>query len=107
MIFMYAMIGKLTAKAGNRDQFNEILLRASKRVSDHPGCRAYLVLEDVQDEAAMQVFEVWDDRDSHDASLKDEAVRALIAEAMPILGGAPSGSELRLTGGLGTDLFEP
>lgn len=98
---MYAMTGKLTAQPGTRKQLAEILLRASKMVAGMQGCRTYIILEDVQDESMLWVFEMWDDKESHDASLRDEHVRALIGEAMPILAGAPSGSELRALGGHG------
>jgi quinol monooxygenase YgiN len=74
----------------------DILVRASMLVKSMPGCRAYIVLEDVKDENAVAVFEMWDDKESHDASLKDPQVRALITEAMPILAGAPSGGEFRV-----------
>lgn len=98
---MYAMTGKLPAQPGKRGQLADILLRGSKLVADMPGCRAYIVLEDVKDESLVWVFEMWDDKESHDASLKDERVRAVIAEAMPIMGGAPQGSELHVIGGYG------
>ena len=56
---------------------------------------------DVANETAIWVFEMWDDKSAHDASLKDERVRALIAEAGPLMGGAPHGAELRVAGGHG------
>jgi len=98
------MTGKLQAQPGKRVVLVDILLRAAKVVSTMHGCRSYIVLEDVQDETCVWVFEMWDDKESHDASLRDEKVRGLIAEAMPILAGAPSGSELRVAGGHGADL---
>jgi quinol monooxygenase YgiN len=101
---IYAMTGKLQAQPGKRAVLVDILLRASKVVSTMRGCRSYIVLEDVQDESAVWVFEMWDDKESHDASLRDEQVKGLIAEAMPILAGAPSGSELRVAGGHGINL---
>ncbi|MBN8656969.1 MAG: antibiotic biosynthesis monooxygenase [Anaerolineae bacterium] len=101
---MYAMTGKLSAQPGKRGQLAEILLRASRMVAEMQGCRAYIILEDVKDEAAVAVFEMWDDKESHDSSLRDANVRALIAEAMPILAGAPSGSELRVLGGHGVNI---
>lgn len=101
---MYAMTGKLSAQPGKRGQLAEILLRASRMVSEMQGCRAYIILEDVKDESAVSVFEMWDDKESHDASLRDANVRALIAEAMPILAGSPSGSELRVLGGHGVNM---
>lgn len=93
---MYAMTGTLSAQPGKRDFLVNILVRASALVLTMPGCRAYVVLEDLKDEQAVAVFEMWDDQQAHDDSLKDPHVRALIAEALPILAGAPSGSEYRV-----------
>jgi len=101
---LYAMTGNLQAQPGKRVVLVDILLRAAKLVSDMRGCRSYIVLEDVRDESTVWVFEIWDDKESHDASLRDEKVRGLIAEAMPILAGAPGGSELRVAGGHGLNL---
>lgn len=92
---MYAMTGTLTAQPGRRNVLVNILVRASALVMTMPGCRAYIVLEDLKDEQTVAVFEMWDDKDAHDEALKDPRVRALIAEAMPILAGTPSGSEYR------------
>jgi quinol monooxygenase YgiN len=100
---MYAMNGKLQAQPGKRAALVDILLRAAKVVSTMRGCHSYIVLEDMQDESAVWVFEMWDDKESHGASLRDEKVRNLIAEAMPILAGIPSGSELRVAGGHGVN----
>ena len=98
---MYAMTGRLTAQNGKRDELVEILLSASRVVAQLPGCRAYIVNEDVADETCVWVFEMWDDKEAHDSSLKDERVRVLIAEAMPLISGAPGGAELRVAGGHG------
>lgn len=101
---LYAMTGKLQAQPGKRAALVKILLRAAQTVSTMRGCRSYIVLEDVQDESAVWIFEMWDDKEAHDASLQDKQVRGLIAEAMPILAGAPGGSELRVAGGHGLNL---
>ena len=101
---MYAMTGKLSAQPGKRGELAEILLRASKMVSGMQGCCVYVILEDVADDSAVWVFEMWDDKEAHDASLRVEKVRALIGEAMPMLAGAPSGSELRVLGGHGINI---
>jgi quinol monooxygenase YgiN len=98
---MYALTGKLTAQNGKRGEFVEILLNAARVVAQLPGCHAYIVNEDVADETCVWVFEIWDDKEAHDSSLKDERVRSLIAEAMPMIGGPPSGAELRVAGGHG------
>lgn len=96
---MYARSGKLTARPGKRLALTEILLRASARTSSLRGCRAYIVLEDLAHEDSVSVFEVWDDKDAHAESLRDEGVRALIAEALPIFAGAASGAEHIVSGG--------
>ncbi|MBI3170818.1 MAG: antibiotic biosynthesis monooxygenase [Chloroflexi bacterium] len=101
---MYAITGKLSAQPGKRAQLAEILLRGSTMVAVMNGCRAYIILEDAKDDSTVWVFEMWDDKESHDASLRDENVRALISEAMPILAGAPSGSEPHVLGGHGVDM---
>lgn len=98
---MYAMTGKLKAQDGKRPELVNILTRAAQLVSGMTGCRMYIVSEDVADENAVWVFEMWDDKSSHDDSLKDERVRALFGEARPILSGAPEGAELRVAGGFG------
>jgi hypothetical protein len=64
-----------------------------------PGCRLYLVNRALDDPQAIWVMELWDDQAAHDASLQDEGVRALIAEARPLVGGAPDGAALELLGG--------
>ena len=98
---MYAMTGKLNAQIGRRNELVQILLSASRVVAQLPGCRAYIVNEDVADETCVWIFEIWDDKEAHDSSLKDERVRSLIAEAMPLMSGTPSGAELRVVGGHG------
>ncbi len=96
---MYAMTGKLTAQDGKRNALTGILKRAADLVRRMDGCHAYIVCEDLSAESTVWVFEVWDDKTAHDASLKDDRVRSLIAEAMPILNGAPSGQEMTVAGG--------
>lgn len=100
---MYAMTGKLTALAGRRAELVSILKRASDVVAQLRGCRLYIVHEDVANESCIWVYEMWDDKESHDVSLKDERVRALISDAMPLMGGAPEGTELKVVGSHGVD----
>lgn len=98
---MYGMCGKLVAQTGKRGDFVEILTRAASLVGQLPGCRLYLINEDLDDPTAIWVYEVWDDKESHDASLKDERVRSPIKEAMPLMGGSPESAELRVVDGYG------
>lgn len=102
---MYSRFGKLTAQPGKRDALAEILLRASALTLSLRGCRTYIVLEDLADENTVAVFEIWDDKEAHADSLRSEDVRALIAEASPFIAGVTGGSEMRVVGGFGIDMF--
>lgn len=100
---MYAMCGKLIAHDGQRDRLVEVLTRAAQLVGELPGCRQYLVNEDLADERAVWVYEVWEDQAAHDASLQDEEVQALIASGRPLICAPPEGAELKLVGGYGLE----
>lgn len=84
---MYIRSGKLIAQPGKRGEFLDILDAAARLVSGLPGCRQYAVHADGKDENAILVYEVWDDKTAHAASLQDERVRALIAQARPLMAG--------------------
>ena len=98
---MYALTGRFTTQACKREALVEILLRASNIMSQFSECRAYVVNEDIANETCVWVFEIWDDKESHDMSLKNEQIRSLIADAMPLMNGAPVGTELKVIGGHG------
>lgn len=100
---MYGMQGKLLAKPGERAPFVAILREAAAIVGRMEGCHLYVVSEDLSDPEAIWVFEVWDSKAAHDASLQDDSVRALIARAMPLMGGPPDGIELEVVGGHGLE----
>jgi quinol monooxygenase YgiN len=59
-------------------------------------------VSEVADEPeAIAVFEVWDDKAAHDASLQLERVRATIAKARPLIAGMGGSTALRPIGGRG------
>lgn len=101
---MYAMAGKLIAQNGRRDELVSILYQAADLIGGFPECRLYVVNEDVSNETYVWVYELWEDKQSHDASLTNERVRALIATARPLLAAAPDGAELRFIRGHGVDV---
>lgn len=66
------------------------------------GCRLYVISKEANEPRAVYVTEIWDSKEDHDLSLKDEGVKALIMKAVPLLDGPPSkGQELEVWGGLG------
>jgi quinol monooxygenase YgiN len=98
---MYGRQGILVAQPGQRVRLVEILMRAAELVGQLPGCRQYLVAEGLDNDTDVFVFEAWDSPEAHSASLQLETVRALIAEALPLLGRPPQGGAVRILGGHG------
>ena len=98
----YLLQGKLKAKPGHSADLADLLLKASDLVSTAKGCRLYAIGTDPNTPDHVYITEIWDSREDHDNSLKQESVRALIGEAMPLIDGAPEkGQELNLLGGFG------
>ena len=79
---MYGLIGSMTAGAGRRDELIAILIEA---VSNMPGCLSYVVAKDSRDEDTIWITEVWDSKESHDASLTLPAVTKAISAARPMI----------------------
>jgi quinol monooxygenase YgiN len=93
----YASVGTLTARPGRRDDVVAILLRPGAGLGDI-GCLSYEV--GINDEHPDTVFvsELWESKQHHDASLELDAVRAAIAEAMPLLTGEFGGHDFEVVG---------
>lgn len=81
---MHGLIGKMTAAPGQRDALISILL---ENIEGMPGCLSYIVARDTVDPDGVWITEVWDRKESHEASLKIPAVRDAIGRAMPIIAG--------------------
>lgn len=95
---MFGLIGKMTAKAGDRAALATILLDG---VSGMPGCLSYVVAEDPADADVLWITEVWDNEASHKASLQLPSVRDAIARGRPLIAGMESVAATRPVGGLG------
>ena len=81
---MYGLIGKMTAKPGQRDALQAILLGND---GEMPGCLSYIIAIDSEDATALWITEVWDSEASHKASLSLPAVRAAISKGQPFITG--------------------
>ena len=95
---MYGLIGSFKAAAGQREALLAILL---ENVGGMPGCLAYVVAEDPDDQDSIWITEVWDGADSHKASLAIPAVKDAITRAMPLIAGFGQRTETRPIGGHG------
>jgi len=93
----FANVGTLGTKPGMRDGVVAILTRRSTQLAD-AGCLLYEV--GVSDDAPDTVFvaELWTSPEAHRASLQLDAVRAAIAEAMPLLSGEMGGNQFFVIG---------
>lgn len=88
----FGMIGKIKAQPGKRAELIAILTSGTGTM---PGCRAYLIAEDVKDADAIWITEIWDDASSHKASLQLPAVRDAIAKGRPLIAGFELSAETR------------
>ena len=83
---LYGLIGQMLAQPGKRD---ELVGYLKNGIGGMPGCLSYVVALDTANAEAIWITEVWDSRESHQASLKLPAVREAIAKARPIIAGFP------------------
>lgn len=88
----FGMIGKMKAQPGKRAELVAILASGTGAM---PGCRAYLIAEDVKDPDAIWITEIWDDAASHKASLQLPEVRAAIAKGRPLIAAFELSAETR------------
>jgi quinol monooxygenase YgiN len=79
---MYGRIGSMSATPGRRDDLIAILTEA---VPNMPGCLSYVVAKDAKDENTIWITEVWDSKESHDASLSLPSVTKAITAAKPMI----------------------
>jgi quinol monooxygenase YgiN len=79
---MYGLIGKIIAAPGQRDALIDILLEGTTAM---PGCLSYVIARDPADGDAIWVTEVWDDQQSHRASLSLPSVQAAISRGKPLI----------------------
>ncbi|WP_314060838.1 antibiotic biosynthesis monooxygenase [uncultured Vagococcus sp.] len=81
----YSKYGKLTALDGHGKTLLSLLLEASEELKAVASCDCYIVGMNEEEPNAVYVFEVWENKAAHEASLTLDVVRNLIGQAMPIL----------------------
>ncbi len=95
---MFGVLGKMKAQPGKRADLIAILVEGTTGM---PGCKSYIVAEDLGDPEAIWITEVWDNEASHAASLRLPQVRAAIARARPLIAGFENQVKTRVIGGTG------
>lgn len=97
---MYGLIGKMIAIEGKRDELMQILLAALENM---PGCLSYIVTKDTQDENVFWVTEVWQDQESHQASLGLPTVQTALEKGRSMIAGFGDRFETTPIGGKGIE----
>ncbi|MCW2631857.1 MAG: hypothetical protein JWR88_819 [Pseudonocardia sp.] len=97
----YALINKLTSKAGQRGRVVEILVESGKLFDANDACLLYMVSEDDDDRDLIWVVDLWTSKDEHAEALQAPELRPFIEQAMPLLEGMPEQLEVRPVGGKG------
>lgn len=95
---MYGLIGKILVAPGQRD---EVVAALRDGTGEMPGCLSYVIALDPDNPDAVWVTEVWDSRQSHQASLQLPAVQQAIARARPHITGFGERFETEPVGGQG------
>ena len=97
---MYGLIGKILVKPGKREELISILLKGTRSM---PGCLSYVVARDSADPDALWVTEVWQDQESHVASLSLPEVGEAMAQGRPLIAGMGERFETQPVGGHSLD----
>jgi quinol monooxygenase YgiN len=95
---MYGLIGNFTAQPGKRD---ELIALMAASTGNMPGCLSYIVAKDPADPDKIWVTEVWDNAESHKASLQIPLVAETIRKAMPLIAGFGDQITTEPVGGVG------
>lgn len=96
---MYGLIGRMTARAGQREALTAILL--DRVALGMPGCLSYVVSHDPAHPEAIWVSEVWINEDAHRDALAAEAVKAVLRQGLPLIATFEDATVTTPVGGLG------
>lgn len=97
----YALLNKLTAKPGKRQQVVDILLEAGRLFDDNPSCLLSFVSEAVADPDVIWVTDLWTSQAEHEQALQNPQLRPFVEKSLPLLEGRPEQIEIRPVGGKG------
>ncbi|MCB1001216.1 MAG: antibiotic biosynthesis monooxygenase [Acidimicrobiales bacterium] len=96
-----AVIAKLTAQEGKRDDLAAALQTALATAQDEPGTLAYILLQDLADANVLWFYEMYTDQSALDAHMGSDAFKALGPAIGPFLGGRPELIMCKPLGGKG------
>ena len=88
-------IGEVQAKAGLVEELREFLISIMPGIKSSEGCESVQLYQSQDDPVKFIMIEVWDNVESHQASVKNIPPEKL-GEIRPLLATAPSGSNYQL-----------
>lgn len=97
----FGLVGNFRAHPGQGEALAGLLLQAADALVSNPDCELYLISQAAEDPDLLWITEVWASRDAHAASLEDERVRGLVAQARPLIADLGQRYELKSLGGKG------
>lgn len=101
---MYGLIGSLKTKNGQRDALIKILIDGT---ADMPGCLSYIVSKDSANDDLIWITEIWDSKESHQASLSLPSVQDAINRGRPLIEEFVERIEIEPIGGHGLTSTKP
>src|SRR5687768_11979404 len=84
-----AMLAKLTAAEGKRDELVTVMSELVKAVEDEPGTLAYALHTDDADANVVWFYELYENEDALKAHGGSEAMRAVGGKLAGLVGGRP------------------
>ena len=81
----FGILGKVTARSGQRNALVEYLLTAARLVGTSPGCELYVVSTSPTEPDIIWVTEAWRSKADHEASISIPGVSDLIQKARPLI----------------------
>jgi quinol monooxygenase YgiN len=96
-----AVIAKISAAPGQRDQLVTALQGALDNAEQEPGTLRYILHEDTANEDLLWFYEMYTDQDALVAHSSSDGLKALGAAIAPFVGGRPELTFLKPVGGKG------
>lgn len=84
-------IGEFQAKEGLAEDLRDFLLSIMPMIKSSEGCESIQLCQSQEDPSKFMMVEVWDNVESHQASVKNISPEKL-GEIQPLLAASPSGS---------------
>jgi quinol monooxygenase YgiN len=88
-------IGEVQAKEGLTEELRDFLLSIMPGIRSSEGCESVHLYQSVDDPSKFMMIEVWDNVESHQASVKNIPPEKL-GEIRPLLATSPSGIYFKL-----------